>query len=334
LAARWLGAAAKAAPTAPLAFHLDPLSAFAAQGVSPGPMDAHLEHAATTARELLDTYPRASLFLASGAVVHEAGGSPAWELAFAMAAALTYAKAMAGAGMAVEDAFSRIVLGLSIDAEPLASIAKLRAGRILWARVAGVCGAAPRAKIEARSSGRMLTRADRWTNLVRLTSAGFGGAVGGADAIVLGAFTDAIASPDPFALRMARNTQLILMDEAHLGKVADPAAGAWAMDTQTTQLARAAWDAFTTLEAAGGATRALDDGVVARAVETARQSLADALASREIRLIGVTDFVSAEPSPDQVDPSPGPPPSDLARQSGPDSHCSPLKAIRLEEMVA
>ncbi len=315
LAAQWLGAAARSAPGAPLVVHLDPLSAFAVSGVSPGTIDAHLGKAAATARDLWETYPRASLFLASGRAVHEAGGSAAWELAFALASALAYAKALVLAGVEVEPAFARVALGLAVDAEPLGAIAKLRAARVVWTRMTGACGVTVPARIEARSSRRMLTRADRWTNLVRLTSAGFAAAVGGADAIVLGAFSDAIAPPDAFALRMARNTQLVLMEEAHLGKVVDPAA----------------WAAFNEIEATGGALAALGSGLVSRAVEAGRAALSAALAARDARIIGVTDFAPDEPPPPAEVDAPWSPPQ--ARLPGDDSRCPPLGAIRLEELV-
>jgi methylmalonyl-CoA mutase len=334
-AAVWLGAAAKASPVAPLALHLDPLSAFAAAGASPGPIEGHLTGAAAVAARLAETYPRASLFLASGAVVHEAGGAPAWALGFAAATAVAYAKALVAAGMPIPAAFARITLGLAADAQPLGVIAKARAARVLWTRITQACGISAPARIEARTSGRMLTRADRWTNLIRLTAAGFGAAVGGADIIVMGAFTDAIGLPDAFPMRMARNTQLILMEEAHLGKVADPAGGAWALEAQTANLARAAWANFVAIEAAGGVVAALRDGLIARAVDAARADLQTALASRQAKIIGVTDFASSEPTPaaDAAErPSAGV--SADARQPGPDSHCPPLTAIRLEDLVA
>ncbi len=259
-AADWLGAAAKASPAAPLALHLDPLSAFARLGASPGPIESHIIAAANVAARLAPTYPRASLFLASGIAAHEAGAAPASELAFALGAALAYAKALVRAGLSMESALDGIVLGLAVDADPLISIAKLRAARRVWTRLSAACGAPTRAVIEARSSDRMLTRADPWTNLVRLTAAGFAGAVGGADALILGAFTDALGPATPFARRMARNTQLILMEEAHLGAVADPAAGAGGVEDLSDQIARAAWIQFNAIEAAGGIVAALRDG--------------------------------------------------------------------------
>ena len=100
-------------------------------------------------------------------------------------------------------------------------IAKMRAARSLWARLAGACGADPLARIEARSSHRMLTRPDAWTNMIRLTAAGFAAAAGGADSVILGSFTDALGLPTEFARRQSRNAQLVLMEEAHVGRVAE-----------------------------------------------------------------------------------------------------------------
>ncbi|HKR90346.1 MAG TPA: methylmalonyl-CoA mutase family protein, partial [Phenylobacterium sp.] len=188
-AADWLGTVAKASPGAKLNFHMDPLSAFAEAGTSPGPIESHLVSAATVGVRLAETYPHAELFLASGRVVHEAGGGEAEELAFAAAAAIAYAKALVRAGLSTTEAFARVTLGLSADADYFLTIAKLRAAREVWARIAVACEAGPTARIEARTSRRMLARQDAWTNMIRLTAAGFGAAVGGADAVVLGNFT-------------------------------------------------------------------------------------------------------------------------------------------------
>jgi methylmalonyl-CoA mutase len=230
------------------------------------------------------------------------------------------------------EAFSRLTLGLAIDAEPLGGMAKLRAARVLWARIADACGVDAPARIEARSSRRMLTRADRWTNLVRLTSAGFAAAVGGADTIVLGAFTDAAGAPDAFALRIARNTQLVLMEEAHLGRVSDPAGGAWAVEAQTGDLARAAWDHFRTIEAAGGLAAALARGVVAEGVAAARAALAVAIAERRLRILGVTDFKADETVPEAAPGAASAAPA-VPALPGADGACPALGAIRLEEMA-
>jgi methylmalonyl-CoA mutase len=335
--ADWLGAAAKASPAAPLLFHLDPISAFAVSGVSPGPMESHLIATANVGVRLAPTYPKAGLFLASGRVVHEAGGSEAEELAFAASAAVAYAKALVRAGLPLEAAFGRIILGLSVDATPFLSIAKLRAARIVFGRIVRACGVADFSiAIEARSSQRMLTRAEPWTNLVRLTTAGFAAVVGGADAVILGNFTDAVGPPTGQSRRLARNTQLILMEEAHLGAVADPLAGAGSVEALTADLAAAAWERFAAMEAAGGIVEALRCGLVAGEVDRARERLRLAISKRESRIVGVTDFVDDAPAaapvavsrPRSAVEAPDP------RLPGHDSHCPALVPLRLEALAA
>ncbi|THD71519.1 methylmalonyl-CoA mutase family protein [Phenylobacterium sp.] len=326
VAADWLSAAAKASPTALVRFHLDPLSAFAETGASPGPIEAHLIAAANTAARLAQTYPLAQLFLASGRTVHEAGGGEAGEVAFAAAAAVAYAKALVRAGMPMADAFGRITLGLSADADYFVTIAKLRAARAVWAQIALACGADSTARIEARSSRRMLTAQDAWTNMIRLTAAGFGAAVGGADSVILGNFTDALGLPTEFARRQSRNSQLVLMEEAHIGRVADPAAGSGYIEALTDEIARAAWTDFQAIEAAGGIVPALTSGQIAAAVESAKA------ARPEPKIIGVTAFPPAKETPVEVEIAAArPADAPSSRLPGPDSVCPPLPPIRLSE---
>ena len=332
-AARWLSAAAKGGPAAPLAFHLDPLGAFAETGVSAGPMADWIADAASTAAELNAVHPRASLFLASGRFVHEAGGTEAQEIAFALSSAVAYAKAAEAAGLSRAEALPRIVLGLSADARPFVTIAKLRAARLLWSRLTLALGAPCRAKIEARGSLRMLSTRDPWTNLIRLTAAGFGAATGGADAIVLQPFTAPFGGlPSDLARRQARNTQLVLMEEAGLGHVADPAEGAGLVETLTEALAREAWVKLQAIEAEGGALAALLSGRFASDVAAAREALEAKVADGGVVLVGVTKFVDRaatdipmEPWPAVAKAAPAP------RLPGADDRCAPLAPFRLAQ---
>lgn len=334
VAGDWLAELAKGGPAAPLALHMDPLGTWAREGVSPGPVEAHLTAAAETAARHAPTYPRATLFLASGRPVHEAGGSEGWELGFAAAAALAYARAMTEAG--VEDPWGRIVLGLSADVEPLATAAKLRAARVIWGKLTSACGVAAPARVEARSSQRMLARMDAWSNLLRLTAAGFGAAVGGADAVVLEPFTAPLAGPGQrpggLARRQARNIQLVLMEEAALGRVSDAAGGSGYLETLTDGLARAGWAALQAIERAGGLQAALAGGVVQDAAEAARDERAADYRDGRLALVGVTRFPNAKDEPPaletvEISVAAGP----EVRRPGADSVCRPLTPVRWAE---
>jgi methylmalonyl-CoA mutase len=296
-AAAWLGALAKGAPAAPLAFNLDPLSVFAVMGAAP----MELGEASVQMADLAQTYPKATLYLASGVVVHEAGGTAAQELGFALAAALAYAKALADASLPLLSAFQGVALSLAADADYFLTLAKFRAARRLMTRLAQACDVELAPRIEARNSRRMLAKLDPWVNLLRLASAGFGAALGGADVIQLDAFTQPLGHPSALARRQARNIQLVLMEESELGRVADPAAGSWFLDRLTDQIARAAWTQFQLIEGEGGAMAALQSGRLAAEVADAREQLAADIAAGKPPLIGVTKYLNADASAVEVE---------------------------------
>src|SRR5690606_28223592 len=158
------------------------------------------------------------------------------------------------------------------------SLAKVRALRLMWRTLSRAFGAETAAMIEARSSRRMLSRRDPWPNLLRLTAAGFAGAVGGADAVVLDGFSRAGGRPDAFARRQARNAQLGLMEEAHIGRVDDPAAGSWFLDARTRELAEAGWAEFQGIEAEGGVVASLKMGAIQERVAAVRAEREAAMA--------------------------------------------------------
>ena len=293
-AANALAVVAKGSPRAKLRFHMDPVSAFAESGGSPQLIEEHLSLAANTAARHAGAYPDATFFMASGRVAHEAGGSAAQELAFAASSVIAHVKAAVEAGMSVEAALRGTVVGLSVDAEYFDGLAKVRAMRLIWASLTKAFGVETPAVIEARSSRRMLSARDPWPNLLRLTAAGFAGAVGGADAVVLDGFTRAAGRPDAFARRQARNTQLVLMEEANLGRVDDPAAGSWYLDARTRDLAEAGWAEFQLIEAEGGLVEALKGSVIQPRITRARAVREAALKNGAAQIVGVTKYVDAD----------------------------------------
>src|SRR5213078_1066267 len=156
-----------------------------------------------------------------------------------------YLRALEADGIALDDARAMIFFRVAVDADQFLSIAKLRALRLLWARVEEACGLTPTpAFVSATTAWRMMTKRDPWVNLLRTTVAAFSAGVGGADAISVLPFTAALGLPDGFARRLARNTQLVLIEEANLAKVADPAAGSGSLEDLTGKLCRSAWSLF------------------------------------------------------------------------------------------
>ena len=229
--------------------------------------------------------------VADGRVIHAAGGSEAQELAFTLASAVAYLRAMEQGGIALDDASRFIYFRLAADQDQFLTIAKLRAIRKLWSRIEQACGLDPRpAFLAAETAWRMMTKRDPHGNIVRGTIAALAAAVGGADAVTVLPFSAALGIPDAFSRRVARNTQLILIEEANLHRVADPAAGSGAIEALTDQLCRVAWDLFQGIERAGGAAAALEAGLIQNEVARVRAERETNVARRKDVLVGTSDF--------------------------------------------
>jgi len=229
--------------------------------------------------------------VADGRVIHDAGGSEVQELAFVLAAGVAYMRALESAGVALEDAQSMLYARLSADADQFLTMAKFRALRLLWARVEQACGLAPKPWfIAADTAWRMLTQRDPYVNMLRATMATFSAGLGGANAITVLPHTLALGLPDAFARRVARNTQLVLLEESNLARVTDPAAGSGGIETLTQQLCEAAWSLFQEIEKAGGVFGALEQNLIQRKVAATRAAREANIARRKEVLTGATKF--------------------------------------------
>src|SRR4051812_9450970 len=239
------------------------------------------------------TFGGLRLATVDGTVYTDAGASDAQELGVATAVGVAYLRALTDAGLAVDEAFDALEFRWAVNAEQFPSIAKLRAARRIWGRVAELSGASGPLRGQyqhAVSSAAMLTRRDPWVNLLRTTIGCFAAAVGGADAITVSPFDAALGISDDFARRIARNTQSILHDESSLARVIDAAGGSWFVESLTDQLADKAWDVFTSIERAGGALAALDDGTIGDLIADVRGRRFADIARRRAPITGVTEF--------------------------------------------
>lgn len=240
----------------------------------------------------------------------DAGASDVDQLAFAIATGVAYLRDLAAAGIAPADGAGQLAFRVSANADQFMTIARLRALRRLWARVCEVSGVPDGARgavQHAVTSWRMITRDDPWVNLLRGTIATFAAAVGGAEIITCLPFDTAQGLPDEFSRRMARNTQVLAAEESNIGKVSDPAGGAWFVESLTDQLATRAWEVFQQIEAAGGMAAALTSGLVAERIEASKAERAKRLADRSQPLTGVSMFPNPTEEPLTVRPRPAAP---------------------------
>lgn len=227
--------------------------------------------------------------------VAEAGGAAVQELAWLLASGAELLRALDREGRGPDALVGRVVLHVAVQDETFAEVAKLRAVRWLWAKLVGAAGGSPdaaRAELVAVSSRAALSVADPWTNVLRASHAAFVGAVAGADVVVPACWDRALGAPEAAAARLSATLQAVLRDESRLADVADPAGGAWLVESLTDRLARAAWETFREIEASGGAL-AVRESWFADRVAAARRGRDEAVATRRRGLVGVS--VSANP---------------------------------------
>ena len=314
-------------PASNLRIGRDPLGAMAMAGGAARRWNEEAPHFARRLAALAREGFAGPQAAADGRVIHNAGGSEAQELAFVLAVATAYLRALEAEGVALDAARRMLFFRLCADADQFLTMAKFRALRKLWARIEVSCALAPApALVSAETAWRMLAARDPHVNILRTTIAVVAAALGGADVITVLPFTAARGLPDAFARRIARNTQLILLEESHLAKVADPAAGSGAVEDLTDELCGAAWKLFQEIEAAGGAAAALENGLIQRNVAAIRAERAAAVARRKDALTGVSIFPDLD-EPDVPVLAPIPP----SPRAAPEQMFEPLPAIRLAE---
>ncbi len=273
----------------------DPVGHLATTGQS-----VPLEDLGALGASLAASHPHVSVAAVDTSAVAEAGASPAQELAYLLSTGAAYLRALADAGVPVDQAVRTIELTVTVDADVFGSIAKVRAARRLWAHLATSCGASPAAaapRVHARTARHMMTRRDPWVNLLRVTAATFAAGAAGAESLVTLPFDAAVGVPDELGRRMARNTQVILQEESNVGRVVDPAGGSWYVESLTDQLAQSAWDEFVALEAAGGVVAALTDGTLGAQLAQVRATRAGLVAKRKAAITGVSEFPDINEEP-------------------------------------
>ena len=244
-----------------------------------------------------------------GPAFHNLGANATWELAGSIATAVAYLRVLTESGLPVAKALRQISFRLAADDDQFLTIAKIRALRRLWARVAEVVGDpdSGAAVVHAETSLPMMTQRDPWVNMLRTTLAAFGAGVGGADTVLVFPFDVAIEGGFPgmatsFARRMARNIQLLLLEESHVGRILDPAGGSWFVEDLTNQLANEAWQTFQAVEQHGGFVDA-HDYIAGQIAEIAARRAND-IAHRKTAITGVNEYPNlTEPALPQSDSS-------------------------------
>ncbi len=268
----------------------DPLTAQLAGQPAPS-----LGDVVTTAGKVAGYGGHVRAITVDGPVFHNLGANASWELGASIAAGLAYLRLLVDAGLSTAAALKQISFRFAADDDQFMTIAKFRAARQLWARVADVVGEpeAGAATVHASTSLAMMAQRDPWVNMLRTTVAAFSAGVGGADTVLVHPFDIAIRGGFPgtarsFARRIARNTQLLLLEESHIGRVLDPSGGSWFVEDLTSELAEHAWGHLQGIEAQGGFAAA-SEYISGHIGEIAKRRTDD-IAHRRTALTGVNEY--------------------------------------------
>ncbi|MDN4173673.1 methylmalonyl-CoA mutase family protein [Nocardioides sp. SOB77] len=226
-------------------------------------------------------------------VAHDLGASDAQELGYSMWVAARVLRVLTGAGIGLDEAAALVEFRYAATDEQFPTIAKLRAARRLWARVLELSEAAPAEQRQHVVTSRpMMSKYDPYVNMLRTTVAAFSAGVGGADAVTVLPFDTPLGRPDGFGRRIARNTSHLLVDEAHVAKVADPAGGSYAVEKLTDDLAVAGWEVLGRLDSG----ESLDDAIAETVARRERE-----IATRKRPITGLTEFPNlAEQLPERT----------------------------------
>ena len=284
-----------------LSFGIDPAAIFAGTGRLRMSIDALQASLPQSLAGFFAMDLPGVLLEADGRPFHNAGASEAQELGIMLASAVSHLRMFEQARQPLIYAAPHIGFATSVDQDQFLSMAKIRALRKLWARVLETCSVEPMPTVvHAETSYRMMTLKDPETNILRNTIAAFAAAAGGADSISVLPHTIAHGLPDGFARRLARNTQLLLAEESHIGFVADPAAGSGGVEALADALCGQAWNEFQRIEAEGGSLRSLAEGHIQKRVAAMREQRREAFAAGRRTIVGTTLYPSEKERPVQT----------------------------------
>jgi methylmalonyl-CoA mutase len=281
----------------------DPFAALALDGTVPRDLMKLESEMAVLARFSSRHLPLGRAITVSTVPYQEAGAEMVAELGYAVASTLDYLRALEDSGLTPPDAAGEICWRFALGTNVFSEMAKLRAARVLWRMLCVACGVdePPRAMIHAVSSRRSLSRRAPMNNSLRASGQMFAAACGGADAISLRTVTG-VATGEAELGRLAVAIQAVLREEAHLGRVADPGAGSYYVESLTDELVRAGWAVAQQVERDGGMRDGLLSGAIASAVGISAGRRAAAFEAGEAAITGVTRYVNEEEAINEPSP--------------------------------
>ncbi len=279
---------------------MDPLGILAAYGILPRPAEEIYDVMARLTAWASAHTPNLQTITVQGHPYHDSGASATQELAFALATGVEYLREMQARGVDADAAAARMRFSFSLGSNMFMEIARLRAARLLWAKIVNAFGGAAEAQkmhLHGRTSRWNKTVYDPYVNMLRTTTEAFSGVAGGVDSLHVSPFDEVIRAPDEFSRRIARNTHTILREECHIPRTIDPAGGSWYVEKLTDEIAANSWQIFQEVEKRGGMLKALEAGFPQAEAETiARKRAANAAVRKDI-FVGTNRYPNMQEQP-------------------------------------
>jgi methylmalonyl-CoA mutase len=248
--------------------------------------------------------PKFNSISISGYHMQEAGATPEIELAYTLANGLEYIKKGIETGMKIDSFAPRLSFFWAIGMNHFTEIAKMRAARMLWAKlVKEFHPKNPKSltlRTHSQTSGWSLTEQDPFNNVARTTIEAMAAVFGGTQSLHTNALDEAIALPTDFSARIARNTQIYLQQETHITKTVDPWAGSYHLEQLTEDIANKAWNLIQEVEELGGMTKAIEKGIPKMRIEEAAAKKQAKIDSGQDIIVGVNKFQLKEEDPLQI----------------------------------
>jgi len=281
----------------------DPIGAYFAHGALPKDFPSLMDELAETIRAAKKDSPKLRTVLPRGAVYHEGGANASQEVAYVMAGAIEIINALQDRGLDIDDFARAVRFEFELGSNFFMEIAKIRAAREVWARIAeefsgGECDVeTAKASIFGRTSRFTKTVYDPYVNMLRNSTEAFSAVIGGVDGLTVGCFDEAVRDGDEFSRRAARNSQIMLREEFHLLRPIDPAGGSWYIESLTDSLAEKIWETIQDIQKDGGILACAKSGKIQKAIEEVLEERFKKLSTRSDRAVGTNMYPNTTETP-------------------------------------
>lgn len=275
----------------------DPVALLAENGAATDTIEAAYDELYVGSKKASTSLPHIRTLLVDTCPYHNGGANGVQELAIALSTAVTHIEELSKRGFAIETIFSKLVFQFSIGANFFMELAKLRAARVLWSRIAEayeIDGEKHGMVISAATSSFTKTAYDPYVNMLRAGNEAFAAVLGGVQYLHVSPFNEPEGNATEFSERVARNTQLILKEEAHLTRTIDPAGGSWYVEHLTSELVRKAWDFFLLIEEKGGILEALKQGWLQEEIAAVLARRVEAVANGVQTIVGTNKYTDKD----------------------------------------